>query len=99
MWRDFAVGIEAESDRVGSEFGARGLGFVTGPLPHQQPPANATDQDRELVLSLTCVEAYACLTRGICGALRQAIEIPVHQLRRPSLRNVAGERIDRKNGA
>ena len=105
MWRNFAVGIEAESDRVSSEFGARGLGLVTGSLSHQQSPANATDEDRELVVFLTCVEAYACLTRGIRGSLRQTIEVPVHQLRRPSLRNVAGERhracfvIDRQNRA
>jgi hypothetical protein len=103
--RNLAVGIEAESERIGTEFDARGLGLITGALTHQQPPANATDEDRELVISLARVKTDTCLTRGVCGSLRQTIEIPVHQLRGPSLGNVAGKRhrprlmIDRENRA
>ena len=58
-----------------------------------------------LVISLARVKTDTCLTRGVCGPLRQTIEIAVHQLRGPSLRNVAGKRhrprfmIDRENRA
>src|SRR6476469_2741268 len=101
--RYLAIGIEAELERAGSQFRARGLDLVAGPLPHEQPAADATDENRELAVYLTDAKAGARLTRGGPGSLCQTIELAVHQLRRPPLRNVAGERhgprvlVDREN--
>ena len=49
-------------------------------------------------------DAVGSLARGHGGAGRQPVEIPAHQLRGPTLGNIAGERhgagfvIDRQNG-
>src|SRR4029077_4081705 len=91
--------------RIGTEFRAGRLDFIDGALAHQQTPADAADQNGKAWVAMLRIKSAAGLARRVGGAGGETIQVSAHQLRRPALRDVAGEvhralvAIDRQHGA
>src|SRR6476660_1490349 len=91
VWRNLTIRIEAKPQCIRTEFRSYRLDFVDGALAHQQTPADAADQNGKAWVAMLRIKSAAGLARRIGGAGGETIQVSAHQLRRPALRDVAGE--------